>query len=45
MIAHVCSCKQLYPYHLSDVLVKGLKISPFRYYLEMMSFIMEEGIS
>eukprot|EP01134_Creolimax_fragrantissima_P005843 CFRG5843T1 len=26
----------LYPYHLSDVMVKGLKISAFKYYREMM---------
>lgn len=27
----------LYPYHLSDLFVKGLRITPFNYYLKMMS--------
>ena len=27
---------QLYPYHISDVVVEGLRITPFAYYVEMM---------
>ncbi len=30
----------LYPYHLSDIFVKGLRITPFNYYLKMMSDLM-----
>ncbi|XP_076462522.1 protein FAM91A1-like [Babylonia areolata] len=30
----------LYPYHLSDVVVKGLRITPFMYYINMMQDIM-----
>ncbi|RUS75324.1 hypothetical protein EGW08_016913 [Elysia chlorotica] len=30
----------LYPYHLSDVIVKGLRITPFSYYSNMMQDIM-----
>lgn len=30
----------LYPYHLSDITVKGLRITPFSYYLNMMHDIM-----
>ncbi|XP_003729294.2 protein FAM91A1 isoform X1 [Strongylocentrotus purpuratus] len=30
----------LYPYHLSDITVKGLRITPFSYYLSMMHDIM-----
>ena len=30
----------LYPYHLSDLFVKGLRITPFNYYLKMMSDLM-----
>lgn len=30
----------LYPYHLSDVIVKGLRITPFMYYINMMQDIM-----
>ena len=36
---------QLYPYHLSDVMVKGLRITPFKYYLNMMHDVMKEGRS
>ncbi|XP_052776104.1 protein FAM91A1-like [Mya arenaria] len=30
----------LYPYHLSDVVVKGLRVTPFTYYINMMADIM-----
>lgn len=30
----------LYPYHLSDIYVRGLRITPFNYYLEMMAQLM-----
>lgn len=30
----------LYPYHLSDVLIKGLRMTPFKYYSEMMHDVM-----
>ncbi|XP_041359980.1 protein FAM91A1-like [Gigantopelta aegis] len=32
----------LYPYHLSDVIVKGLRITPFIYYINMMQDIMTQ---
>lgn len=32
----------LYPYHLSDVIVKGLRVTPFTYYINMMSDIMTQ---
>ena len=32
----------LYPYHLSDVMVKGLRITPFAYYINIMSDIMNQ---
>jgi hypothetical protein len=35
---------QLYPYHLSDVMVKGLRITPFKYYLNMMHDVMKQGL-
>lgn len=31
---------QLFPYHLSDVIVKGLRITPFSYYCSIMESIM-----
>lgn len=30
----------LYPYHLSDVIVGGLRVTPFSYYIDMMEAIM-----
>lgn len=33
----------LYPYHLSDVLVRGLRVTPFQYYIAMMESIMAQG--
>ncbi|RNA28552.1 FAM91A1 [Brachionus plicatilis] len=30
----------LYPYHLSDIYVRGLRITPFNYYLDMMAQLM-----
>ncbi|KAH9523750.1 hypothetical protein Btru_040824 [Bulinus truncatus] len=32
----------LYPYHLSDIFVKGLRITPFSYYSNMMQDIMSQ---
>lgn len=32
----------LYPYHLSDVMVKGLRITPFAYYISVMMDIMQQ---
>ena len=32
----------LYPYHLSDVIVKGLRITPFAYYTGIMAEIMSQ---
>ena len=32
----------LYPYHLSDIVVKGLRVTPFVYYSNMMSDIMTQ---
>uniref|UniRef100_A0AC34FAU9 Protein FAM91A1 n=1 Tax=Panagrolaimus sp. ES5 TaxID=591445 RepID=A0AC34FAU9_9BILA len=31
----------LFPYHLSDVVVKGLRVTPFTYYINMLADIME----
>lgn len=32
----------LYPYHLSDVIVKGLRVTPFSYYTNVMADIMSQ---
>ena len=30
----------MYPYHLSDVVVKGLRVTPFQYYISVLTEIM-----
>ena len=32
----------LFPYHLSDVMVKGLRTTPFAYYVQVMADIMTQ---
>ena len=32
----------LYPYHLSDIMVKGLRVTPFSYAINMMNDIMTQ---
>ena len=32
----------LFPYHLSDVVVKGLRITPFQYYIMVLEAIMQQ---
>ncbi len=39
---YVCSHPpQLYPYHLQDVLIEGLRLTPFIYYCGMIGDIMQ----
>lgn len=35
----------LYPYHLSDVVVKGLRITPFQFYISIIIHVMESDKS
>lgn len=35
----------LYPYHLSDVIVKGLRITPFQFYISLIIHVMESDKS
>lgn len=35
----------LYPYHLSDVIVKGLRITPFQFYISTIIHVMESDKS
>lgn len=35
----------LYPYHLSDVIVKGLRITPFQFYTLLIIHVMESDKS
>ena len=32
---------QLFPYHLQDMLIQGLRITPFQYYHSMMQMLMQ----
>jgi len=42
VIAYSKDKLMLYPYHLSDRIVKGLRITPFQYYTSVMEKIMEQ---
>lgn len=32
----------LYPYHLSDIMVEGLRVTPFQYYTSVLESIMDQ---
>uniref|UniRef100_A0A5S6Q9H8 FAM91 N-terminal domain-containing protein n=1 Tax=Trichuris muris TaxID=70415 RepID=A0A5S6Q9H8_TRIMR len=40
MLGYSRSHLMLFPYHLSDVVVKGLRVTPFQYYRQMMEDLM-----
>ncbi|KAK3880789.1 hypothetical protein Pcinc_014741 [Petrolisthes cinctipes] len=40
LLNHSRSHLMMYPYHLSDVVVKGLRITPFQYYISILTDIM-----
>ena len=42
LVRHSREHLMLYPYHLSDVVVKGLRITPFTYYINMMQDLMTQ---
>ena len=42
LLQYSCEHLMLYPYHLSDVMVKGLRTTPFSYYTTVMCDIMTE---
>lgn len=33
-------CLCLFPYHLADIITKGLRVTPFNYYIQMLSYIL-----
>uniref|UniRef100_A0A6M2DPN4 Protein FAM91A1 n=1 Tax=Xenopsylla cheopis TaxID=163159 RepID=A0A6M2DPN4_XENCH len=35
-------CLMLYPYHLADIIVKGLRVTPFNYYIDMLEELMKQ---
>lgn len=39
LLAYSQTKMMLYPYHLSDIMVRGLRITPFTYYTNMMAVI------
>ncbi|EEB14279.1 conserved hypothetical protein [Pediculus humanus corporis] len=45
LLAYSRQSLMLYPYHLSDVIVPGLRVTPFQYYIAMMENIMTQGRS
>ncbi|CAB4000534.1 Hypothetical predicted protein, partial [Paramuricea clavata] len=42
LLSHSRENLMLYPYHLADVIVKGLRITPFGFYIEMMKDVMSK---
>jgi len=42
LIAYSKEKLMLFPYHLADRIVRGLRITPFQYYLSMLVSIMEQ---
>ncbi|KAK8751572.1 hypothetical protein OTU49_009168 [Cherax quadricarinatus] len=40
VLSHSRSHLMMYPYHLSDVVVKGLRVTPFQYYISILTDIM-----
>ncbi|CAL8135325.1 unnamed protein product [Orchesella dallaii] len=42
VVAYSKNKLMLYPYHLSDRIVKGLRITPFQYYISIIEKIMEQ---
>lgn len=42
LLSHSRERLMLYPYHLQDIFVKGLRVTPFSYYLDMLADIMNQ---
>ncbi|CAG0921790.1 unnamed protein product [Notodromas monacha] len=42
LLSHSRENLMLYPYHLQDMTVRGLRVTPFQYYIEMIVYIMEQ---
>lgn len=41
LLAYSRASLLLYPYHLSDIMVKGLRVTPFQYYTKVLEAIMD----
>lgn len=42
VLAYSRSGLLLYPYHLSDIMVEGLRVTPFQYYTSVLESIMDQ---
>lgn len=40
-ISHLC----LFPYHLADIITKGLRVTPFNYYIDVISHLLKNDKS
>lgn len=45
LLNHSRSNLMLYPYHLADVMVKGLRVTPFQYYISIIESMMDNDKS
>lgn len=43
LLAYSQSRMMLYPYHLSDIMVRGLRVTPFTYYNNMLAVVFFSG--
>ena len=37
-----CACAQLFPYHLAEHVCRDLRVSPFRYYTDLLCAVLRE---
>lgn len=40
LIEKSCTYLNIFPYHLSDIVTKGLRVTPFNYYLEIVALLL-----
>lgn len=39
------TCLCLFPYHLADIITKGLRVTPFNYYVDVLSYLLKNDRS
>ena len=39
------TCLCLFPYHLADIITKGLRVTPFNYYIDVLSYLLKNDRS
>lgn len=39
------TCLCLFPYHLADIITKGLRVTPFNYYIDVLCYLLKNDRS